>query len=94
MSYQSHEPCTACGTSAVDVTYHHILTRKTRPDLKEAEFNKIPLCFTHHGEVHQIGMSAFAKRWGRVDKWLIKNGWEFDEFLRKWVNAKAQKIQE
>jgi hypothetical protein len=85
-NYQAHESCTACGTLGVDRCYHHILTRKARPDLKDAIFNKIPLCLTHHNEIHAIGTQRFAQRWERVYEWLVKNGWTIDEYTGKWTH--------
>jgi len=71
-NYQSFEPCTACGTESVQRCYHHIFTRKARPDLAEESWNKMSLCMKCHTEVHQIGMGKFIK-YERVYKWLTDN---------------------
>lgn len=62
---------------------HHIITVKSGgPD---AEWNLMPLCRSAHTEVHKIGLTKFADKYGRVKSWLLAHGWEFEEFRQKWV---------
>lgn len=82
-NYQSQEPCIACGTFSVDRCYHHIIARKRTKPIDE-HWNLLSLCQKDHADVHQIGLSAFVKKYPKAEEWLIKNGWEFDEFLQKW----------
>jgi hypothetical protein len=89
---QSH--CVACGHSGNEfnpLDVDHIKTQGSGGH--DAAYNCWTLCRTHHIE-KGLGLKKFSDRWPKAKEWLIKNGWEYDEFLMKWINTKAQKIQE
>lgn len=86
MSYEADEPCAATGVMGVGIiTYHHLYTRKSRPDLAEVGWNKIPVCRAAHNEFHNKGTSHMAKKYPSVKKWLETNNWQYDNFLNKWI---------
>lgn len=91
-NYQCHsDPCTACGTFTAQRCFHHIYTRKSRPDLEGEIWNQIPLCSTHHNEVHQKGLVFLAEQFKSVQNWLEGAGWDFNDFIGKWEHYKASK---
>jgi hypothetical protein len=88
-NYMSEKPCCACGLwREGEVTYHHIYTRKSRPDLKEEKWNLMPLCHYDHITVHQKGLGYLSKI-RSVKDWLIKNGWQYESFSGKWLHKGA-----
>lgn len=77
------------------VTYHHVLTRKAYPEYAEMDFNKMPLCKTHHVMIHSLGTNGMIAKYSKVKFWLIDNGWRFDDFKKKWVKpAKKEDTHE
>lgn len=56
----SRKPCLVC-SSTNSVVGHHILSFGSRPDL-DNEQNVMPLCYMHHAEVHNIGLTSFVKK--------------------------------
>ena len=89
-NYQSHLPCLSCGTVSVDRCFHHLIARKREKPIDE-HWNLLSVCQLHHNEVHQIGLTAFSKKYPMVKEWLIKNGWELDEFRGKWINGSVSR---
>lgn len=87
MSYQTHEPCTACGDFYAQRCLHHIKTRKSGGS--DQPFNLMPLCLKHHTEVHAIGLMKFSQKYKAVRSWLLAMGWEVDQFLNKWVHPRS-----
>jgi 5-methylcytosine-specific restriction endonuclease McrA len=85
-NFKSNKPCIVCGIS-VDgaVTFHHIFTRKSRPDLTYAEQNLISVCAKHHNMFHAKGTNYMANTFNSVKEFLIENGWEFNDYLKKWI---------
>lgn len=83
MSFESQEPCVCCGTIAVQRTYHHLITQKTRNDLRHVSWNMISVCRVHHNEFHDQGINHMANKYKAVFEWLINNGWQKD-FFNKW----------
>lgn len=51
--------------------------------------NILTLCRKHHVEKGQLGATTFAEKYVNVKIWLTENGWEFDEFRGKWINARS-----
>jgi len=79
-----NEPCLACGDWSAQRCYHHIVTRKSGG--VDEPWNLMPLDLHHHNEVHQLGLSRFARKYINVEKWLIRNGWAYDLFREKWIH--------
>lgn len=89
MSYESNRACVACDFWAKGmVCYHHLRTRKARPDLKDKEWNMIPVCQKHHNEFHNKGIDYMARNYLTVLHWLRRNGWSYNVFREKWLNNK------
>lgn len=87
MNFKSSEPCLCCGESRDKyVTSHHVYTRKAYPELAHDRRNKMPLCLEHHNMIHKKGTSYMAEKFPNIFKWLLKNDWEFDSYLNKWIN--------
>ena len=84
MSYQTDLPCAACATIMRQRTFHHVYTRKSRPDLSEFSRNKMPLCLEHHNLIHAQGTTYMSNKFLGVRVWLEKNGWYFCSFQKKW----------
>lgn len=84
MTWQSDEPCVACGTMSVDRCYHHIYTRKAKPELINEKFNLMSLCSTHHVECHAKGLNIFSMKYHNVKDWLFKNDWYICELKGTW----------
>ena len=73
--------CEICGTS-YQVCMHHIRTKASGGlDIKE---NLMALCFNHHTETHNIGLTRFIEKYPRVSIILKEKGWKIDEGSNKW----------
>lgn len=87
MSYESIEPCIVCGMNySKMVCYHHIYTRKARPEFENEDWNKIPVCQKHHNEFHSKGTHYMSQKYDSVAKWLKMYDWNYDSFLLKWTH--------
>lgn len=75
-NWQSHEPCIACGTMAVDRCYHHIYTRKAHPEFMNESWNLMSLCAVHHNMIHAKGTLYMFDKFQNIQGWLIKNNWK------------------
>lgn len=76
-------PCISCGGKGAVTHPHHVKTKKSGgPDLPE---NLMPLCPTHHMEVHRVGLKTFAETHPSVLEWLRLANWELDLYGR-WRN--------
>ena len=85
MNFQSDSSCVVCGESGTGkVCYHHLLTRKARPDLTNEPRNMISVCQRHHNEFHSKGIGYMANKFPLVKEWLISNGWHICELTNKW----------
>lgn len=73
--------CTICGVKA---DKHHIKTRGSGG--KDEKWNLIPLCRTHHVEIHKIGNTKFVEKYTEAFEWFTENNWEIDSFKNKWVH--------
>lgn len=71
-----------CIITGKDADYHHVRSRGAF-GCDEA-WNLVPLCREKHTEIHKIGILTFSKKYPEFRNWLIKNGWVFDEVLKKW----------
>jgi len=85
MSFESNEPCAACGKFAPQtICYHHLYTQKSRPDLALKDWNMTPCCLIHHKEYHDRGTTHMSAKYQGVLRWLEANNWIFDSYLGKW----------
>lgn len=79
--------CVPCGHngSFYPLDPEHLYTRKARPELANHPLNIMTVCRKCHVEKGNKGMVHMANKYPNYKAWLIKNGWEFNEFLKKWV---------
>jgi hypothetical protein len=79
-----------CIVTGRDAEYHHIHTRKARPDLSEKTWNKIPVSREIHSSFHAKGTAFMANKYPPIKYWLIQNGWRYDSFVKKWTHEGAR----
>lgn len=85
MSFQSDQPCTACGHALEnEVCEHHLFTQKVYPEFALLFWNRIPVCLRHHNEFHAQGTSHMADKYVGVYNWLTVNEWFFCKTVKKW----------
>lgn len=83
----NNQPCLICGSEETTVG-HHLKTKGSGGH--DIEINIIPVCYLHHIEqLHKMGLTKFANIHPIVIKFLISNGWQFNDFTEKWFNAEC-----
>lgn len=50
------------------------------------------MCLFCHDEKGKMGITHMANKYPRYKKWLLANGWEYDEYKKKWVNHEVNKF--
>lgn len=70
--FKSNEGCIICGDN--NACYHHIHSKKSRPDLRQNHNNLMSLCLKHHQEIHSIGRQSFIKKYN-LDWYMFAKGW-------------------
>lgn len=73
--------CIICGDNAEE---HHLKTRKAHPELEHKDFNKIPVCRTHHRMFHDKGTNYMAANYYAVLNWLSNHNWSYDDVTLRW----------
>lgn len=87
MNWKSEEPCMVCGFNDEDsVCYHHIYSRKAYPEFQYEKWNNLPLCTLHHNKSHE-NFNKLVKENMRLELWLIKHDWYFDEIKKAWKHG-------
>lgn len=76
------KPCAVCG-STVGSAGDHIKTFGSGGEC--AYYNMWALCQKHHVEKGQTGLTTFVNKYPKLKDLLIIKGWEYDEFLNKWI---------
>lgn len=77
MKWQTDKPCVCCGRYTENGNaLHHLITRKSNPELQNEPFVLIPVCQEDHNRFHNKGISEMAKRFPSVKAWLEDNGWQ------------------
>lgn len=74
--------CSVCGVSN-GVVGHHIKTIGSGG--KDVVENMMALCFLHHHQVHNMGLTTFIRRYPHLIPHLQEKGWELDEYSNKWI---------
>lgn len=91
MSYREHlrEHCEACGHDGSFYTLDpdHVKTRGSGGS--DEAYNIMTLCRKHHTEKGNKGTSHMAAKYPNYKKWLLDNGWVFNNFLNKWIINKG-----
>lgn len=73
--------CEICGSMDL-VAYHHIKSRGSGGT--EHDDNLIALCtYGCHEKIHHYGLTKFCKEFPKMERILIKKGWEKDPY-NKW----------
>jgi hypothetical protein len=90
-NFEAHgHTCVVCGKQGEGlICWHHLHTRKSRPDLVDEPNNKIAVCQNDHNLFHAKGTDYMAENYPTVKKWLINRGWERN-FLGKWFLPQSE----
>lgn len=83
MDEVSEMPCVISGAPGPNDP-SHVKSRGSFGD--DVAYNICPLAHRYHVELHKIGAVTFANKYPAYKKWLLDNGWTFDEFLQKWTH--------
>jgi len=82
-TYQSEDPCVACGTVAVQRCYHHLSSRGALGAAADRPHNMISLCLVHHNMIHKSVVLMF-QRFPTVRQWLEDHArWDILEKVDK-----------
>jgi 5-methylcytosine-specific restriction endonuclease McrA len=81
-SYQTDEPCAACGTTSYQRTYHHEKTRGSGG--RDDHWNLFALDKNCHTIRHQVGIIKFVKQFPVYEKALLDKGWYFCEVSKRY----------
>lgn len=82
LSSYRNKPCLVCGSTNGTVAHHIKTVGSGGDDIPE---NLMCLCFKHHTEIHQIGLTASVIKYPKVRSWLEINKWKFDGFMQKYM---------
>lgn len=91
MSYEDKIIYECVATGKPTTVLHHLITRGSRPDLVDAEFNLMPLCQEAHNQIHLWGNMHFFERYPSALKYVKKKGWYWDSVLHKYWHREATK---
>jgi len=80
------KPCVVCGTQN-EVCGHHIRTKGSGGD--DIEENLIPLCFQHHTEIHQIGLTRFCKKYSNAKWFILGMKWFYCDLRKRYFNDRV-----
>lgn len=82
--------CQPCKNHGWPIDREHTKTRGSGGS--DSRENVSLMCRVHHTEKGMKGISYMAQTYPSYKKWLIDNGWQFDEFRKKWVNYGVNKF--
>lgn len=72
------------------VTFHHIKSRGSGGS--DDKNNLIPVCKTHHCEFHSKGNTFMCGKYTSVRLWFVDNGWDYNQFLHKWIHDNFNQV--
>lgn len=84
-------PCLACaardpeaaraavGDKSNETHPHHLKTRGSGGG--DVDRNLLPLCFHHHRQIHQKGISYMNHKYPTIAAWLSLAGWQWDPLI-------------
>ena len=75
-------PCVICKAKEGTVG-HHLLTVGARPDLTNEIKNIVPVCYYHHRNFHDLGLSVTVKVF-ELQELMLSRGFEFSNYSNKW----------
>lgn len=94
-NYSSNEPCVHCGlVDPQRVCFHHVFTRKARPDLVSEKWNLLSVCQQAHNLIHTKGTSWFVSKYPNAALWMAQSDWYINELGDWWhdgANAEMAK---
>lgn len=82
--------CVVCGD--LNIELHHVRSKGSGgPD---ESWNLMPLCRTHHREIHDRTLKQMTDKSQRMRKWLYDNGWYIEHFInkKKWWNDNLNEV--
>lgn len=82
-----NKPCVVCGES-ISTVGDHVKTFKSGGVCVEE--NMWSLCQYHHAEKHSKGLTSFVRDRPVLKQALRDKGWEFEEFMQKWIRLDAK----
>ena len=78
----AEQPCVACGQEPAG-TCDHILTVGAHPSLGKEIRNLWALCFKHHREKEDTGLTKFVEKYNLSNN-LIGRGFQYNNYNNKW----------
>ncbi len=87
-AYFRSKPCTVCGIEDNTISGDHIKTFGSGGEC--CHENMWSLCFKHHREKEDNGLTVFTNKYPHLELILKQKGWEFDEFSGKWIRLSEQ----
>lgn len=82
--------CIICG-SREGVSGDHIKTFGSGGECCEG--NLWALCFNHHREKHDKGLTEFVDKYS-LREILIDKGWFFEEFMQRWIRKTKEGLDD
>ena len=76
-------PCVVCG-SRREIVGHHIKSKGSGGD--DSKENLIPVCFIHHAEVHQLGLTKLCSRYSNLKWYIVGLSWYYCPTREKYLN--------
>ena len=80
--FYRERPCIVCGDEST-VAGDHIKTFGSGGEC--CHENMWSLCFRHHREKEDNGLTTFVNNYPKLKVILKSKGWEFEEFTGKWI---------
>lgn len=79
------KPCAVTGLFGYGnnkVVVHHMITVGSRGH--DLPWNLLPILLDLHTRIHKLGYTLMADRYPLFKRWLLENGWEYDDNRKKW----------
>jgi 5-methylcytosine-specific restriction endonuclease McrA len=82
---KSKAQCVCCGHNGSYYPLDREHTKTRGSGGTDDEWNVSIMCRKCHTEKGSKGLSHMANKYPNYKKWLLEMGWNYDEFLKKWV---------
>lgn len=76
--------CVCCGHDGSFYPIDREHTKTKGSGGSDESFNVSYMCRKHHVEKGMKGITYMANKYPSYHRWLVENGWEFSDFLKKW----------